>query len=195
VTPFEPTVVRPDRLSAFSDGVFAVVITILVLDLKPPHSPGLEALLSLWPTAASYALSYLFVAIVWVNHHHLLHHADFATPRLIWVNFAHLFTVSLVPFMTAWIADSELAALPVALYAGVFVLVNATYIPLCSEAVDRQHRRAMLPRTRRMMRLRSLVTLCIFAGAAIISLEYPIGGMALICACLIVYLRPEVPPP
>src|SRR2546428_12404266 len=120
----------PERLSAFSDGVFAVLITVLVLDLRPPELPAFKALLSRWPTWLSYAVSYLFVAIVWVNHHHLLRCAEMATPRLIWVNFAHLFAVSFVPFSTAWIADSRLAPFPVALYAGDFVLVNATYIAL-----------------------------------------------------------------
>jgi uncharacterized membrane protein len=184
---------KPDRLSAFSDGVFAVIITILVLELKPPQSPSLAALLSLWPTAVSYAVSYLFIAIVWVNHHHLLRYADCATPRLIWGNFAHLFTVSLMPFSTAWIADTELAAIPVALYAGVFVLVNATYLALCFEAVDRPQSKDVPPRARMMMRMRSLVTLGVFAVAALVSLKYPVGGMALICLCLIVYLRPEAP--
>jgi TMEM175 potassium channel family protein len=185
--------VKPDRLSAFSDGVFAVIITILVLELKPPHSPNFEALVSLWPTAVSYAVSYLFIAIVWVNHHHLLRHADIATSRLIWANFAHLFSVSLMPFSTAWIAQTDLAAVPVSLYAGVFVLVNATYLLLCMEVIDRPQSKDVPPRARMMMRVRSLVTLGIFASAAVVALKYPTGGMALICLCLVVYLRPEAP--
>jgi uncharacterized membrane protein len=79
-----------ERLGAFSDGVFAVIITIMVLDLKPPDHPTFAALLPLWPTALSYAVSYLFIAVVWMNHHHLLRFADESTPRLIWINFAHL---------------------------------------------------------------------------------------------------------
>jgi uncharacterized membrane protein len=102
-----------ERLGAFSDGVFAVIITIMVLELKPPSEPSFAALLALWPTALSYAVSYLFIAIVWVNHHHLLRFAGHATPRLIWINFAHLFMVSLVPFSTAWVAGTRLAAVPV----------------------------------------------------------------------------------
>jgi len=184
---------RADRLTAFSGGVFAVIITILVLELKPPQSSSFEALISLWPTAVSYAVSYLFIAIVWINHHHVLRYADFATPRLIWGNFAHLFTVSLIPFSTAWIADTELSAIPVSLYAGVFVLVNASYLALCFEAVDRPQRQGVPPRARTMMRVRSLVTLGIFTTAAIVALKYPAGGMVLICLCLIVYLRPEAP--
>src|ERR1700709_73365 len=100
----------PERLSAFSDAVFAVIITVLVLELKPPSADTFSALLPLWPIGLSYAVSYLFIAIVWVNHHHLLNYADEATPRLVWSNFAHLFSVSLIPFTTQWIAESRLAA-------------------------------------------------------------------------------------
>jgi uncharacterized membrane protein len=110
----------PERISAFSDGVFAVLITVLVLDLRPPELPTFKALMSLWPTWLSYAVSYLFIAIVWVNHHHLLRHATESTPRLIWFNFAHLFSVSLLPLSTAWMAVSKLAPQPVAFYAAVF---------------------------------------------------------------------------
>src|ERR1700758_4635536 len=74
----------PERLGAFSDGVFAVIITIMVLELKPPPEPSFAALLPLWPTGVSYAVSYFFIAIVWVNHHHLLRFASHAAPRLVW---------------------------------------------------------------------------------------------------------------
>ena len=116
-----------ERLGAFSDAVFAVIITIMVLDQRPPPQPTLAALLPLWSAGLSYVVSYLFIAIVWVNHHHLLRFAKHATPRLIWVNFGHLFMVSLVPFSTAWVADTRLAAVPVSVYAAVFVLVNSAY--------------------------------------------------------------------
>jgi uncharacterized membrane protein len=127
----------PERLSAFSDGVFAVLITVLVLDLRPPQQPTFKALLSLWPTWLSYAVSYLFIAIVWINHHYLMRYATEATPRLLWFNFAHLFSMSLLPLSTAWMAVSELATQPVAFYAAVFFLVNATYVLLIWELVDR----------------------------------------------------------
>ena len=182
-----------DRLGAFSDAVFAVIITILVLELKPPSSPTWEALGSLWPSAVSYAVSYLFIAIVWINHHHLLGYADVATPRLIWGNFAHLFSVSLVPFSTAWIAGSRLAAIPVALYAAVFVLVNATYLVLCWETMDKSQAEGVTIRKRQTMRIRLTVTLGIFAIAAIVALKYPIAGIVLICLCLGFDVRPEAP--
>lgn len=183
----------PDRVRAFSDGVFAVLITILVLELKPPNAHGFSALLPLWPTGLSYVVSYVFIAIVWVNHHHLFNYAQVATPRLVWSNFAHLFSVSLIPFTTEWIADSRLAAAPVALYAAVFVLVNITYLALCWEAVDRPSHEDISARMRRMLQMRSFITLGIFITAALIALRWPVVAMSLIVLCLIGYLRPDIP--
>ena len=127
----------PERLSAFSDGVFAVLITVLVLELRPPERPSFEALIAMWPTWLSYAVSYLFIAIVWANHHYLLRYASEATPRLLWFDFAHLFSMSLLPLSTAWMAVSKLAPQPVAFYAAVFFLVNVTYIALIFELMER----------------------------------------------------------
>jgi uncharacterized membrane protein len=184
-----------DRVRFFSDGIFAVLITILVLDLKPPHADTFSALLPLWPTGLSYAVSYVFIAIVWVNHHHLFGYAEVATPRLVWFNFAHLFSVSLIPFATVWIADSRLAAAPVALYAAIFVLVNVTYLALCWEAVDRPANEDVSEVMRRLLRMRSFVTIGVFAAAALVALKWPVVAMALICLCLVGYLRPDIPAP
>ena len=183
----------PERVRAFSDGVFAVLITILVLELKPPSARGFSALLPLWPTGLSYVISYLFIAIVWINHHHLFRYAEVATPRLVWSNFAHLFSVSLIPFTTEWIADSRLAAAPVALYASVFVLVNITYLAPCWEAVDRPAHEDVSARMRRMMRMRSFLTIGVFVTAALVALWWPALAMLLISLCLIGYLRPDIP--
>ena len=158
-------------MSGFSDGVFAVLITVLVLDLRPPEFPTFKSLLSLWPTWLSYLVSYLFIAIVWTNHHHLMRYATEATPNLVWFNFAHLFSVSLLPLATAWMAVSELAPQPVAFYAGVFFLVNATYICLIYELIDRAPVDDVLPRERRIMHFRSITTLCVFAAAAVVASE------------------------
>jgi len=183
----------PERLSAFSDGVFAVLITVLVLELRPPEHPTFEALMALWPTWLSYAVSYFFIAIVWANHHYLLRYADEATPRLLWFNFAHLFSMSLLPLSTAWMAVSELAPQPVAFYAAVFFLVNATYIALIWELIDQTPGEMIPPRARKIMRARSLITLCCFALAAVVALKYPLAGLALCICCLVVYLKPEPP--
>jgi uncharacterized membrane protein len=182
-----------ERLIAFSDGVFSVIITIMVLELDPPHQPTVAALLPLWPTAVSYVVSYLFVAIVWVNHHHVLQYADAPTPRLIWRNFAHLFSVSLVPFSTAWMARTQLAGAPVSFEAGVFVLVNITYVALLWETFEQAEEREIPAQARRMMRVRSFLTLGAFAIAMVLSVKFPLYGLGLICFCLVFYLRPEAP--
>ncbi|WP_123028854.1 TMEM175 family protein [Mycolicibacterium stellerae] len=180
-------------MSLFSDGVFAVIITILVLELKPPHADTFESLVPLWPTALSYAVSYLFIAIVWVNHHHLFSYAEAATPRLVWANFVHLFSVSLIPFSTEWIADSRLASAPVVLYAAIFVLVNATYLALCWEAVDQPSHEGVSRRMRRMLRMRSFVTIAVFVAAALVAVWWPVAAIGLICLCLVAYTRPDIP--
>jgi len=182
----------PERVSAFSDAVFAVLITVLVLDLRPPELPTFKALLLLWPTWLSYAVSYLFIAIVWLNHHYLMRYATEATPRLLWFNFAHLFSMSLLPLSTAWMAASKLAPQPVAFYAAVFFLVNATYIALIWELIDRTPVEVS-PAVRRIMRVRSMTTLCLFGLAAVVALKYPLVGLSICICCLIVYLKPDPP--
>lgn len=177
----------PERLIAFSDGVFAVLITVLVLELRPPEHPTFSALLSRWPAWLSYAVSYLFIAIVWVNHHYLMRYGREATPRLLWINFAHLFAMSLLPFSTAWMAVTELAPQPVALYAGVFFLVNATYIGLILELVDPDSKNC------RIMRLRAIATCAFFAAAAVTALKYPLVGIGICICCLLFYLNPNPP--
>jgi uncharacterized membrane protein len=180
----------PERLSLFSDGVFAVLITVLVLELRPPESPTFTALLLLWPVWLSYSLSYIFIAIVWTNHHYLLRYATEASSRLVWFNFAHLFSMSLLPLATAWMAVSELAPQPVAFYAGVFFLVNATYVCLIWEIFAGKH---VSPQMRRSMRVRSIVTLCLFGTASLVALKLPLVALGICICCLIAYLRPAPP--
>jgi TMEM175 potassium channel family protein len=183
-----------ERLGYFSDAVFAVIITIMVLELKPPPEQStFGALLPLWPTALSYLVSYYFIAIVWLNHHHLLRFCQYASPRLVWINFVHLFMVSLVPFSTAWIADTKLAAVPVFVYAGVFVLVNLAYIPFEWHALASASGDEISARARRFAKMRSLFTLGTFLIAMLVSLKFPSLGFGLICCALLVYLRPEPP--
>ncbi len=182
-----------ERLGTFSDGVIAVVITIMVLELKAPEQATFQALLPLWPTVISYAVSYLFIAIIWLNHHHLLRFVGHTTPALIWVNFAHLFGISLVPFATAWVARTQLASAPVAVYAAIFVYVNIAYLVFERQALDQADRALMPERARRLAKYRSFATLSIFASAMLVSLFAPRIGFALICCALLPYLVPEAP--
>ena len=182
-----------DRLATFSDAVFSVIITIMVLELKPPEHPTFAGLRPLWPTALSYLVSYYFVAIVWLNHHHLLRFFPHSTPRLIWINFVHLFMVSLVPFSTAWVAGSRFAKAPVFAYAAVFVLVNLAYIPFEWHALSSAPIEEISLRSRRFAMVRSAVTLGTFVLAMLVSLQSSYSGFGLVCGALLFYMRPEPP--
>jgi uncharacterized membrane protein len=182
-----------ERLGMFSDAIFAVIITIMVLELKPPEHPTFAALLPLWPTALSYAVSYQFIAIVWLNHHYLLRFTNYPTPRLIWINFAHLFMVSLIPFSTAWVASTRLAAIPVFVYAGVFVLVELAYLQFERHVLAQTEVAEIPHRTRKFAKVRSLVALGLFGGAMLVSLWFPWCGFGLVWCAVLLYLRPELP--
>jgi TMEM175 potassium channel family protein len=115
------------RLEAFSDGVLAIIITIMVLDLKAPHDATLEALRPLIPVFLSYLLSFVFLGIYWNNHHHLLQAARQVDGRVLWANLHLLFWLSLTPFVTAWMGETCFAALPVAAYGAVMLLAGFAY--------------------------------------------------------------------
>jgi uncharacterized membrane protein len=181
----------PERINAFSDGVFAIIITIMILELKHPSKPTFSALFAAWPVWISYLVSYVFIAIVWINHHYVLKHATSVRLRLIWVNFAHLFSVSLIPFLTDWIAETRLESVPVVMYAFVFVLVNVTYLFLIRETMY-QVSTGIRHQTRQILYRRSVLTIFLFVGAMIIAIWLPDIGFLMICVCLIIYLRPEV---
>jgi uncharacterized membrane protein len=184
--------VTTERVGAFSDGMIAVIITLMALELKAPEEATIEAILALWQTLLSYALSYLFIAIIWVNHHHLLRLVRYASPRLIWINFAHLFLVSLLPFTTAWMAETDFAPLPVAVYAAVFVLVNVAYLLFEQEILLHAERDDVPEQVRKLARRRTLIGLIIFGAAALTAPMMPLLGFGLICCALLLYLRPEI---
>jgi uncharacterized membrane protein len=115
------------RLEAFSDGVIAIIITIMVLELKIPHQATLEALLDRGPIFASYVLSFTYVGIYWGNHHHLVHTVHRVTPGIIWANLGLLFWLSLVPFASGWFGETHAAALPTAAYGVVLILCGVSY--------------------------------------------------------------------
>jgi uncharacterized membrane protein len=180
------------RLAAYSDAVFAVIVTVMVLELRAPEEPALSALWPLWPTVISYAVSYLFIAIIWINHHYLMRFVGAPTLRLIWINFVHLFLVSLLPFATAWVARTRLASSPVAFYAGLFVCVDIAYNIFEREVFAHAGSTVVSARTRRVARRRSLVVLAIFTTATLVAFVAPRLGFALVCGALIPHLRPDL---
>jgi len=119
-----------DRLLAFSDGVIAVIITIMVLELKAPHGAEWADLAKVWPTLLSYVMSFVYIAIYWNNHHHLLHLLEKVNGAILWANMHLLFWLSLVPFATDWMGENHFAALPVAVYGAALAMPAVAFYVL-----------------------------------------------------------------
>jgi uncharacterized membrane protein len=127
-----------DRLAAFSDGVIAILITIMVLELRVPHGTDLEALSELVPSLLGYVLSFIYLAIYWNNHHHLLHLVDRVDGLILWANSNLLFWLSLIPAATAWLGRNATAPLPVAIYGVALLLSAIAYYLLQLAIIHRQ---------------------------------------------------------
>jgi uncharacterized membrane protein len=134
------------RLEAFSDGVIAVIITIMVLEMKVPHGIEVAALVPLIPVFLSYVLSFVYVGIYWNNHHHMLHAVQHVNGRVLWANLHLLFWLSLIPFVTGWMSENHYAAVPVALYGVVLMMCGASYYVLARVLVSYDGHDSLLAR-------------------------------------------------
>ena len=134
------------RLEAFSDGVIAILITIMVLDLRSPASSDMAGLATVLPTLATYLLSFVFLGIYWNNHHHLLHATSHIDGGVLWANLHLLFWLSLVPFATRWMSETDFATVPVAAYGSVLLLAALAYWILVRVIVACQPRESILVR-------------------------------------------------
>jgi len=130
--------VSKGRLETFSDGVIAILITIMVLELKVPHGADVQALRPLLPVFLTYVLSFVYLAIYWNNHHHMFHLADRIDGRILWANLHLLFWLSLVPFVTGWMGENHFAPLPTAAYGAVMLLAAVAYTVLQNAIIARQ---------------------------------------------------------
>ena len=126
------------RLEAFSDGVIAIIITIMVLELKAPEGHSVAALVPLAPVFLSYVLSFVYVGIYWNNHHHMLHTCEETTGGILWANLHLLFWLSLIPFATAWLGENHFSSGPSALYGGVLLLCAIAWVILQQEIIKSQ---------------------------------------------------------
>jgi TMEM175 potassium channel family protein len=132
------------RLEAFSDGVIAVIITIMVLEMRVPHGEGLTALLPLFPVFLSYVLSFVYVGIYWNNHHHMLHTLHSVSGPILWSNLHLLFWLSLIPFTTGWMGENHFAAMPTALYGAVLLMSAIAYWMLQRQIIATQGANSIL---------------------------------------------------
>ena len=134
------------RLEAFSDGVIAIIITIMVLEIKVPHGESLEALVPLVPVFLSYVLSFVYLGIYWNNHHHMLHATHRVTGAVLWANLHLLFWLSLIPFTTGWMGENHFAALPCAVYGSVLLASALAYWILQQAIIASQGSGSLLKR-------------------------------------------------
>lgn len=171
------------RVEAFSDGVIAIIVTIMVLELKAPEEPEIAALWRLWPTFLAYALSYAYVAIYWVNHHRLFGHARVVTSGLLWANIALLFALSLVPFSTAYLGEHHFARDAMVLYLVTMLIPAVAYTALQHTIMTSGHcsaeGRSYLVATRR----KGMAATLVYALGIPLSFVNPWLGMA--CAALV----------
>ena len=132
------------RLEAFSDGVIAIIITIMVLEMKVPHGETVDALLPLFPVFLSYILSFVYVGIYWNNHHHMLHTVKRVSGSVLWANLHLLFWLSLFPFATGWLGENHFAALPSALYGMVLLMAACAYFILQHAIISSEGEKSLL---------------------------------------------------
>lgn len=134
------------RLEAFSDGVLAIIITIMVLEIKVPHGNDFNALTPLIPVIVSYILSFIYIGIYWNNHHHMMHTVKRVTGGILWANLHLLFWLSLVPFVTGWIGENHFDPIPMALYGIVLLMAAIAYFILQSQIIKTQGGHSLLAR-------------------------------------------------
>jgi len=135
-----------NRLEAFSDGVLAIIITIMVLEMKVPHGTDLEALAPLVPVFLSYVLSFIYLGIYWNNHHHMMHAVKKVSGGVLWANLHLLFWLSLIPFVTGWVGENHFAELPMALYGAVLLMAAIAYFILQNRILAVQGKDSLLAR-------------------------------------------------
>jgi uncharacterized membrane protein len=134
------------RLEAFSDGVLAIIITIMVLEIKVPHGNDFAALQPLIPVVISYILSFIYIGIYWNNHHHMMHTVKHVSGSILWANLHLLFWLSLVPFTTGWIGENHFAPIPMAVYGIVLLMAAIAYFVLQNQIIRAQGERSLLAR-------------------------------------------------
>ena len=181
---------KKSRLEAFSDGVIAIIITIMVLELRAPHEPSLAALQPLWPVFASYVVSFVYVGIYWNNHHHLWQAVDHVNGPVLWANLHLLFWLSLFPFVTSWAGESGFATVPVAIYGVVLLCAGVAYTILVRSLVSLHGRNSLLARAVGAD-FKGNMSLLLYSAAIALAFLQPWFSCALYVVVAIIWLVPD----
>jgi uncharacterized membrane protein len=182
---------KRSRLEAFSDGLFSIIITIMVLEIKIPKETSFNALLVLLPDFTSYVMSFVFIGIYWGNHHHLLHTANHINSKIIWANMALLFTLSLIPFSTGWMGENHFDKLPVAVYAINLLLCAINFYVLPFVIISLHERSTHLAEALKKQEKKGVVSLASYSISVIFAFFFPIVSAILIVFVTIIWLIPD----
>ncbi|MBP6343696.1 MAG: DUF1211 domain-containing protein [Candidatus Omnitrophica bacterium] len=178
------------RLEAFSDGVIAIIITIMVLEMRSPHGADIEALKPLIPVVLSYVLSFIYLGIYWNNHHHLLQAAKHVDGRILWANMHLLFWLSLIPFVTAWMGENHFASGPAMLY-GVVLLCSAIAYTILVRALLARHGKDSVLAVAIGSDIKGNVSIAIYAAAILMAFKCPAISCALYALVALIWLAPD----
>ena len=178
------------RLEAFSDGVLAIIITIMVLELKVPHGTEIADLQPLFPVFVSYLLSFVYIGIYWNNHHHMLHAASKVTGGILWANQHLLFWLSLVPFVTAWMGENHFAATPVALYGVILFMAACAYFILARALASHHGPESRIARAIGED-FKGKISVAIYAVAILLAFYLPAAAGVLYALVAIMWLVPD----
>ena len=178
------------RLEAFSDGVLAIIITIMVLELKVPHGTEIADLQPLFPVFVSYLLSFVYIGIYWNNHHHMLHAASKVTGGILWANLHLLFWLSLVPFVTAWMGENHFAATPVALYGVILFMAACAYFILARALASHHGPESRIARAIGED-FKGKISVAIYAVAILLAFYLPAAAGVLYALVAIMWLVPD----
>jgi uncharacterized membrane protein len=180
------------RLEAFSDGVIAVIITIMVLELKPPESAEPGELVKVWPGFAIYAISFVYVAIYWINHHGLLAMASRVDAGVIWTNNLLLLSLSLIPFATAYVAQTSLAPFPTFIYGALQFVCGASFSLLLEAILAARRSEPAFLAVAAGLRKKGALSLCAYAAGTGLALINPTAAMALFIVVAGAYVLPDL---
>lgn len=180
-----------NRIEAFSDGVMAILITIMVLELKAPHDPTPASLVGMWPTFFAYVLSFIIIAIYWVNHHYLIHLVSRVDATILWANMNLLFWISLIPWVTVYLGDNHALPFPVALYAAVSVAGGLSFFFLRASIARHHPHEPEFDRLNKKMARKNLIAIFIYLVAIVVAFIYTPLALVLIATPAIMYFLPE----
>jgi uncharacterized membrane protein len=185
-------IATPTRLEAFSDGVIAVIITIMVLELKVPHQDGLAGLRAIFPTLCLYLISFAFTGIYWINHHHLLHRTEEADELILYANLGFLFCLSLLPFFTSYVLEKRMDSFSVAVYIVSMIVTGFSFL-LLRLAIGRRLRHAgKLEAEDKAVERKNYLSLFVYLVAVPLAFQHPHLALGLVSLVTVIWITPTV---